>query len=48
MVCYGLQGGICGGAGCVELTDARIYTRWIGFLVETLSLGLAKNSNAEY
>ena len=48
MVCYGLQGDICGGAGCVELTDARIKTRWIGFLVETLCLGIAKNSNAEY
>jgi hypothetical protein len=29
MVHYGLQGGICGGVGCVELTDARINTKAI-------------------
>jgi hypothetical protein len=27
MVCYGLQGGICGGVGCVELIDACINTK---------------------
>jgi hypothetical protein len=29
MVHYGLQGGICGGVGCVELTDACINTKAI-------------------